>query len=213
MRESPDWFGLDLTHGQAQALYVAAEKDTGRQLLTGWLAQSGIPVLVVRGFGFQSYADVVRDCVAADPRQGVLLVVGDFDCSGEDVERDWTARTAFWSHTERVLLTYDQVVHDYELPATEGKRGDPRWPAFARRHGFDIEHPVQWGGEALEPDELRRLVLAAVDPYIDRQVFAQRTARQEEQRRALASFVRGWGAAGETPSNAARGPGRPERSA
>ncbi|MDJ0347402.1 hypothetical protein QMK19_40580 [Streptomyces sp. H10-C2] len=40
---------------------------------------------------------------------------------------------------ERVLLTYDQVVHDYELPATEGKRGHPRWPTFARRYAFDIE--------------------------------------------------------------------------
>ncbi|MFB7745286.1 hypothetical protein [Streptomyces sp. NPDC056132] len=38
LRESPDWFGLDLTHGQAHALYVAAEKDTLRQLLTNWLA-------------------------------------------------------------------------------------------------------------------------------------------------------------------------------
>ncbi|MER5853748.1 hypothetical protein ABT126_44460 [Streptomyces sp. NPDC002012] len=99
-----------------------------------------------------------------------------------------------------MLFTYDQVVHDHELPATEGKRGDPRWPAFARRHGFDIERPVQWEVEALEPDELRRLVLAAVAPYIDRQVLAQQTARQEEQRRALASFVRGWGAAGGTSS-------------
>ncbi len=92
-----------------------------------------------------------------------------------------------------MLLTYDQVVHDYELPATEGKRADPRGPAFARRHGFDIDHPVQWEVEALEPDELRRLVLAAVDPYIDRQVLAEQTARHEEQRRALISFVRRWG--------------------
>ncbi|WP_327270859.1 hypothetical protein OG609_00220 [Streptomyces sp. NBC_01224] len=59
---------------------------------------------------------------------------------------------------------------------------------------------MQWEVEALEPDELRRLVLAAVAPYIDRQVLAQQTARQEEQRRALASFVRGWGAAGGTSS-------------
>ncbi|MEV7855064.1 hypothetical protein [Streptomyces sp. NPDC088183] len=95
------------------------QKDNLRQLLTGWLAEYGIPVLVVRGFGSQSYVDVVRDRVAVDPREAVLLVVVDFACSGEDVERDWTARTACWSHTERVLLTYDQVVHDYELPATE----------------------------------------------------------------------------------------------
>jgi hypothetical protein len=150
---------------------------------------------VVRGFGSQSYADVVHDRVTADPRPAVLLVVGDFDCSGEDIERDWVARTGCWSHTERVLLTYEQV-RAYELPATEGKRGDPRWPAFARRYGFDPRRPVQWEVEALEPAELRRLVLAAVDPYIDRDVLAEQIAREEEQRRALAAFLDGWDAAG-----------------
>lgn len=75
LRESADWFGLDRTIGQSHAVYVAAEKDTLRQLLTGWLAPYGIPVLVVRGFGSQSYVDVVRDRVAADPRDAVLAVV------------------------------------------------------------------------------------------------------------------------------------------
>ncbi|MFF4717375.1 hypothetical protein ACFY2V_39170 [Streptomyces eurythermus] len=123
--------------------------------------------------------------------------LGDFDCSGEDIERDWVARTGCWSHTERVLPTYEQV-RAYELPATEGKRGDPRWPAFARRYGFDPRRPVQWEVEALEPDELRRLVFAAVAPYVGRDVLARQIAREEEQRRALAAFVRGWGAAGRT---------------
>ncbi|MEO3978116.1 hypothetical protein [Streptomyces sp. CAU 1734] len=99
-------------------------------------------------------------------------MVGDFDCSGEDIERDWVARTGCWSRTERVLLTHDQVQR-YGLPATEGKSGDPRWPAFARRYGFDPARLVQWEVEALEPAGLRRLVLAAVDPYIDRTVFAR----------------------------------------
>lgn len=52
--EMPGWFRLDRTKGQEHALYVAAEKDTLRQQLTGWLADGGIPVLVVRGFGSQS---------------------------------------------------------------------------------------------------------------------------------------------------------------
>ncbi|MFJ8098303.1 hypothetical protein [Streptomyces griseofuscus] len=81
--EMPGWFRLDRTEGQERALYVAAEKDTLRQQLTGWLSAAGIPVLVVRGFGSQSYADVVHGRVTADPRDGVLLVVGVFDCSGE----------------------------------------------------------------------------------------------------------------------------------
>ncbi|MFZ3562911.1 hypothetical protein ACOKM5_44050 [Streptomyces sp. BH097] len=191
VRQMPGWFRLDRTEGQKRALYVAAEKDTLRQQLTGWLDEAGIPVLVVRGFGSQSYADVVRDRVAADLREAVLLVVGDFDCSGEDIERDWVVRTGCWSRVTRVLLTYDQV-REYGLPATEGKSGDPRWPTFADRYGFDRRHPVQWEVEALEPDELQRLVLAAVAPYVDRAVLAQQLAIEEEQRRALADFLSGW---------------------
>ncbi|WP_404962698.1 hypothetical protein [Streptomyces sp. 147326] len=145
-------------------------------------------MLVVRGFSSQSYADVVRDRVTHEQREACLLVVGDFDCSGEDVERDWVARTACWSQTRRVLLTRDQV-REYELPATEGKRGDPRWPAFARRYDFPIDRPVQWEVEALEPAELQRLVLAAIAPYVDRTVLAQQIAREEQQRRALVDFV------------------------
>lgn len=72
------------------------------------------------------------------------------------IQRDWVERTGCWSSVTRVLLTYEQM-RAYGLPATEGRCGDPRWPAFARRYGFDIEHPVQWEVEALGPDELQRL--------------------------------------------------------
>ncbi len=68
--------------------------------------------------------------------------LGDFDCSGEDIERDWVERTGCWSSVTRVLLTYEQM-RAYGLPATEGKRGDAGWPAFARRYGFDIERPAR----------------------------------------------------------------------
>ncbi|WP_262375214.1 hypothetical protein [Streptomyces sp. sk2.1] len=131
----------------------------------------------------------------AAPRRNV----GDFDCSGEDIERDWLERTGCWSSVPRVLLTYDQV-RAYGPPATEGKSGDPRWPAFARRYGFDPTRPVQWEVEALEPAELQRLVLAAVDPYIDRDILARQATREEQQRRALEEFVGRWGTASERPS-------------
>ncbi|MFF3215597.1 hypothetical protein ACFYYB_33830 [Streptomyces sp. NPDC002886] len=54
--------------------------------------------------------------------------------------------------------------------------------------------------EALESDELQRLVLTAVDPNIDRDVLAQQIAREEQQRRALEEFAGRWGAAGNGPS-------------
>ncbi|GAA0901010.1 hypothetical protein GCM10009574_088240 [Streptomyces asiaticus] len=164
IRAVPDWFALDRTVGQVSALYAACEKDTLRAQLTGWLEGAGVPVLVVRGFGSQSYVQVV-------------------------IERDWVARTACWSHVERILLTHDQV-REYELPAAAGKAGDLRWAGFARRYGLDPGQPVQWEVEALDPIELQRLVLAAVDPYIDRAVLGDCIAA--EQRRRLRAFTDGW---------------------
>ena len=73
-------------------------------------------------------------------------------------------------------------------------------PACARRYGFDIDHPAQWEVEALEPEELQCLVLAAVDPYIDCEVLAEQLVREEQQRRALSDFLGGWGAAGGASS-------------
>jgi len=189
--EVPDWFRLDRTRGQEQALYVAAEKDTLRLLLTGWLAELGIPVLVVRGFGSQSYVDVVRERTARDTRPAALLYIGDFDASGEDVERDFVERTDCWERTERVLLTHDQV-RAYELPPAQGKRDDPRWPGFATRYGFEADRPVQWEVEALPPEELHRLVLEAVGPYVDRAALAAVIADELRQRRVLATFLGGW---------------------
>ncbi|MCX4632395.1 hypothetical protein [Streptomyces sp. NBC_01443] len=55
---------------------------------------------------------------------------------------------------------------------------------------------MQWEVEALEPDELQRLVLAAVDPYIDRDILARQVAHKEEQRRTLSEFFGGWGTVG-----------------
>ncbi|MEV6133074.1 hypothetical protein AB0M05_40850 [Streptomyces violaceusniger] len=191
LRTAPDWFALDRTAGQTAALYVACEKDTLRAQLTGWLERTGVPVLVVRGFGSQSYVQVVRERTARDPRPAVLLYVGDFDASGADIERDWVTRTNCWSHVERVVLTHDQV-REYELPAAAGKAGDPRWPGFASRYELDPSQPVQWEVEALEPVELQRLVLSAIAPYIDQAVLADRIAEEEWQRGQLRAFTDGW---------------------
>jgi hypothetical protein len=120
----------------------------------------------------------------AAPRRNI----GDFDASGSDIERDWVERTDCWERVERVLLT-DGQVSEYQLPPAEGKKDDPRWPGFARRYGFDLDRPVQWEVEALEPAELKRLVMEAVEGYIDREILAEVMAEAEQQRAQLAGIL------------------------
>lgn len=136
------------------ALYVCCEKDTLRAQIGAWLGELGIPVLVVRGFSSDPYAQLVRERTAADGRPAVLLYVG-------------------------------------ELPPTASKATDPRWAAWARRHGYDRRRSVQWEVEALDAAELQCLVLAAVERHVDRQALAAVVAEEARQRAALSAFVSG----------------------
>ncbi|MER8103914.1 hypothetical protein [Kitasatospora sp. NPDC094016] len=100
-------------------------------------------------------------------------------------------RTDCWSSVTRVLLTDEQRIA-YRLPPTEGKKNDPRWPAFAAKYGFDPARPVQWEAEALDRDELHALLMAGVDPYVDRGILAEVLADEQRQRAQLQTFVNGW---------------------
>ncbi|MFH8612484.1 hypothetical protein ACH4D5_33880 [Streptomyces sp. NPDC018029] len=126
---------------------------------------------------------------------------GDWDGSGEGVERDWVARTGCWSGVERVLLTRDQV-EEYGLLPTAGKAADPRWAAWARRHGYDRRRLVRWEVEVLDAAELQRLVLAAVERHVDRQALAVVVAEEARQCAALSAFVSGWAGPGRLGAGA-----------
>ncbi|WP_033401113.1 hypothetical protein [Actinokineospora enzanensis] len=119
----------------------------------------------------------------------MLLYLGDLDASGEDIERDWVARTGCWTHVHRLAVTVEQAT---DLPAADGKASDPRWPAFALRHGLDPTRPVQWEVEAIDPATLRGLLLDTVDGYVDAEQLGAVIAEEREQRAQLAAFLRTW---------------------
>lgn len=48
------------------------------------------------------------------------IYAGDFDPSGEDIERDFLVRAACFAETVRVALDWDQV-EEFDLPPQEGK--------------------------------------------------------------------------------------------
>ena len=51
---------------------------------------------------------------------------------------------------------------------------------------------MQWEVEALEPTDLRSLVMAAVRPHIDRERLREVLAEETRQREALAAFLATW---------------------
>lgn len=91
-----DVYRRDRTEVQESSLYLAVEKRGLVAQLESWFDDLGIPILAVSGFASQSYVDEIARDVERQGRPAMLLYAGDHDPSGDDIIRDFIARTD-WS--------------------------------------------------------------------------------------------------------------------
>jgi hypothetical protein len=165
---------LDRTIGQDVSLYLGVEKAGMVVQLESWFEEFGIPILALGGYSSQTYVDNVSADVYGHDRPAVLLYAGDFDPSGEDIDRDFIERTDCWDEVIRVALTATQV-RDYGLPINPGKVTDTRAAGFISRHGSLMQVEL----DAIDPDELHRLFQDAVDGFWD--TSAYEAIREQER--------------------------------
>lgn len=176
----------DRTEGQELTLYVAVEKAGMAAQLDAWYSPLGLPVLALGGYSSQTLADDVVGDVERQRRPAVLLYAGDHDASGEDIDRDFVARTDCWAKVERVALTAAQV-NTYGLPPLPGKPGDSRSGAFRARHGGLVQVEL----DALPPEVLRSLYDDALARYWDNGIYQAVLEVEANERRHLTEMVGG----------------------
>lgn len=175
----------DRTAGQEVALYLGVEKAGIIAQLSAWFSPLGVGIFATGGYASQTFADELPAEVAADGRPAVLIYAGDFDPSGEDISRDFVARTGCWSHVERVALTADQV-DEYDLPPEPGKAGDSRAAAFVARHGRLVQVEV----DALPVGVLRQLYADAIARWWDDDVHQRVLELEREDSSTLGVLAR-----------------------
>lgn len=164
----------DRTEGQEYNIYLGVEKAGLVELLRSWFHPLGIPILALSGYASQTYVQNIINDVTRDGRTSVLLYAGDFDPSGIDIERDFKRRTGVFDETERVALTWEQVV-EYKLPPLMGKRSDPRAAQFIREQGQLVQVEV----DALPPDLLRKLYADLIRPYWNESAYKESMVREK----------------------------------
>jgi hypothetical protein len=189
IRYAAQCYRIDRTEGQDVALYLAVEKDGMVAQLDDWFDRFGLPILALKGYASQSYADRVARHVYRQGRPAVLIYAGDHDPSGWDIPRDFEARTRCWKAVHRIALTPEQVA-EYNLPENPGKDTDSRAEGFEARFG-DL---VQVELDALDPDDLRDLYAAAIAEYWDESAHDAALAREKaetEELQRIAGRMRG----------------------
>src|SRR3546814_16095449 len=120
------------------------------------------PVVDLGGYSSQTYVKEVVLDVEAQDRPAVLLYAGDFDPSGEDIDRDFTARTDCFAKVVRVALNAEQVT-EYDLPRAMGKATGSRARRFVELPGT----PVQVELDAVPPGGRQPLYRHAYTHYGD----------------------------------------------
>ena len=177
---SPSVYRRDRTEGQVHNIYIGVEKRTMLAQLDAWFGNLGIPVVALGGYSSQTIEAELAEAIERDGRPVVLLYAGDFDPSGEDILRNLLEKVPCFDQMVHVALTPQQV-DEYNLPQGPGKRADSRAAGFVRRHGVLVQVEL----EALEPETVRDLYSAALDPYWDKSAFEAIIAAEEYDRRKL----------------------------
>lgn len=176
-----DIYRRDRTENQDVSIYLGVEKAGIVEQLQMWFGDDlGIPVLSLGGYSSQSYVDAVVRDVARQDREAVLVYAGDFDASGEDIDRDFLQRTDCFDKVVRVALSASQV-DEYQLPPQPGKAMDPRAKAFTERHGLLVQVEL----DALPPDDLRRLYQAAINEFWDTSQYEAVLVHEDSERAEL----------------------------
>jgi len=206
LRESADLYRRDLMRQQDVAVQLWAESDSIGSVIAQIADRYTIPTFIGRGYAARGYLwQAAKDAVAAKEagKEVVILHVGDYDPSGEDIFRDveetlrlyalaidweqsvvdmrrslerWSSTAVAetdWLSVDRLALTPEQI-DEYGLPSRPAKRSDPRAASFAGTGVVEVE--------ALPVNVLLAVVEGAITTYIDpRALEVAKVAEQSER--------------------------------
>ena len=177
-------------------------------------------VRVIRGYDSATDIHELAETVEFIPQSQtpVVLQLGDYDPSGEDIVRDFRERLVMLAERsdivfEKVAIVLDQII-DLQLPAKpesieeiEKMRRDPRYRSYIekimqlaeqdRRVAKLIElygsHEIRVELDALvalHPDKFKEILKQAIERYFDREIYERVTRKKEEELKRKADEVR-----------------------
>lgn len=178
------WYRIDVRETQPHYLEVWCEKDALSSILEPICDKNDIPLFIGKGYpSITSKHDASKRIKYYADRDPIILYVGDFDPSGNDMPRDIrdkfeTFGCGYTVEVRRIGLNLDQI-EEHQLPPNFAKTTDTRSKKYIPQYGTK-----SWELDALPPDVLSNLVQQNIDRLtdhdeLDRQLDIQETHRAE----------------------------------
>ena len=179
-------FSVDKWVGQPYQPEVWIEKEALTGVIENVCSTWDVSYFACKGYASTSCAyDAARRLQNYHDmgRLPVILYLGDFDPSGEDMSRDLIERMGMFEvdvELRRLALNPDQIER-YNPPPQMVKKTDARASAFIERNGGHC-----WELDALGPDIIIRLIEDEIESLIDMGRWNAQVKRQEDGRALLA---------------------------
>lgn len=189
--EADQRYYIDMWYGQQTRVEVWVEKEALIGVFARPCNKWQVDYFACKGYASQSelYAagKRIEERRSIEGQDTVVLHFGDHDPSGLDMTRDNCDRLSLFAgqyvEVKRLALNFDQV-KQYNPPPNPAKQTDCRFAAYAMDYGND-----SWELDALEPTVLQRLVEDNIKPFIDPNVWAERKAKYDKDKKTLKGII------------------------
>ena len=192
LQEAQNYYSVPLWYGQESRVVVMLEKQALASVFDRVTRPNQVDLVVCRGYPSLSLLYELSKRLAHETRYVNILYFGDYDPSGQDIQRSLkqTLEEDFYMefNIERVAITRDQI-DELHIPPAPAKKSDSRTRAFEEREG------VSWQVEldAIEPNALTSMIEDAIQNFMDPEIREERDRldklREGRIKRAVATTI------------------------
>jgi hypothetical protein len=185
LRSAATSFTVDKWDGQAYQPEVWIEKEALIGVIEPICERWDVSFFACKGYASTSCAYEAAQRLEAYYQLGrypIILYLGDFDPSGEDMSRDLQERMRMFRvdvDLRRLALKQEQI-RRYNPPPQMVKNDDARARKFVEKNGSQC-----WELDALGPDVIVRLISDEIEQTIDSTLWKKQVEREREGRELL----------------------------
>lgn len=177
-------FTLSQWKPQPKHLEVWLEKDALSGLVTDFANALQVKTCPTKGYSSYTYIrEAVERLNEHKDKELIVLYLGDYDPSGDDITRDLGNRLRKYGAdvtVELIALNLDQI-QKYNLPPEIAKTTDPRYAKFVYKTGSTDTVEL----DALEPNVLQEIIETAIKSHIDMDLWQARIEERAQIRARL----------------------------
>jgi ParB-like chromosome segregation protein Spo0J len=169
----------DLMQSQPNHVEIIGEKNTILPILRPIAAKYTIPMTIGRGYcSLAPRYEIAERFKQSGKERLILLILSDFDPDGEEIAHSLARSLRDDFAVEnitpiKVALTAEQIRKHKLPPRMTAKKSSSNYDRFAKAHGDDV-----FELEALEPEQLQKVLTEAIDRVIDVETFNHELDRE-----------------------------------